>query len=315
MKSKPFYFTINPSEFLADRLVDSMTATELGAVIRLLCRQWIDGDLPDDKEFLQRLSRLNTDDFNSSWRSIDLFFPVIGNGKRVNRYMAQEREKIVDSMRLKSSKGLKASAKRWGNSTPNNVFDVEIDGSPMPDPMGNPMPNHKNVNKNDAQPNGLPNAIYIDKDITKAKFIPKTKISLSLSKKTANLPMTIAQHKVFNFIWDTWPERSDKAFAKGERHLAEKSFRSLINDYGYNPYGLWLCADLYKNYPKVKEGYVKQISSFFDDENGLYIEFMRQIVEELGLDDQAILERFNEAYNTNLAISKIKESFKKHLEA
>ena len=282
MKIKPFYFRINPSEFLADRLIDSLSPTELGAIFRLMCRQWLDGDIPDSKDYLMRLSRLNPEEFEKAWGSIDLFFPLVSPGKRVNRFMDLEREKILDSMRAKSTSGLKASAKRWGNPMPKDIVDAEIDTKPI----------------------GSPNAIDIDIDIAKDKVISKTKTSL-LSK-----PMTAHQSKVFNLIWDNWPKRSDQAFSKGERHLAEKSFKLLIENYGYSPDILWLTADLYKTHPKVQEGYVKQIANFFDAEIGLYIEFIRQINEDLRLDDQSVSDRFNEAYGTKLALSSVREQIR-----
>ena len=282
MKIKPFYFRINPSEFLADRLIDSLSPTELGAIFRLMCRQWLDGDIPDSKDYLMRLSRLNPEEFEKAWGSIDLFFPLVSPGKRVNRFMDLEREKILDSMRAKSTSGLKASAKRWGNPVPKDIVDVEIDTKPI----------------------GSPNAIDIVIDIAKDKVISKTKTSL-LSK-----PMTAHQSKVFNLIWDNWPKRSDQAFSKGERHLAEKSFKLLIENYGYSPDILWLTTDLYKTHPKVQEGYVKQIANFFDAEIGLYIEFIRQINEDLRLDDQSVSDRFNEAYGTKLALSSVREQIR-----
>ena len=92
--------------------------------------------------------------------------------------------------------------------------------------------------------------------------------------------------------------------------MAEKSFKLLIENYGYSPDILWLTADLYKTHPKVQEGYVKQIANFFDAEIGLYIEFIRQINEDLRLDDQSVSDRFNEAYGTKLALSSVREQIR-----
>jgi hypothetical protein len=197
--------------------------------------------------------------------------------------MNLEREKILDSMKAKSTSGLKASAKRWGKPMPNDIIDIKIDDTPI----------------------GSPNAIYRDIDIVRDR-------DKSIVKKTSLLskPMTVHQSKVFNFIWDNWPERSDKAFSKGERHLAENSFKILIENYGYSPDILWLTADLYKTHPKVQEGYVKQISNFFDAEIGLYIEFIRQVNEDLRLDDQSVSDRFNEAYGTKMAQTRVREQIK-----
>ena len=45
---KPFWFRMDPAAFLQDKDVVLMTTLELGAYFRLLCRQGIDGYIPDD---------------------------------------------------------------------------------------------------------------------------------------------------------------------------------------------------------------------------------------------------------------------------
>lgn len=63
----PPWFKINPAQFLADTAVDAMTTLELGACFRLLCRQWIDGTIPDDLDRLARLARLDATAMGEAW--------------------------------------------------------------------------------------------------------------------------------------------------------------------------------------------------------------------------------------------------------
>jgi hypothetical protein len=39
---KPDWFKMDAAKFLSDAQVDAMTTLELGACLRLLCRQWLD---------------------------------------------------------------------------------------------------------------------------------------------------------------------------------------------------------------------------------------------------------------------------------
>lgn len=110
---KPSWFKMDPSKFLADVAVDSMTTTELGACFRLLCRQWIDGDLPSDIEQLARLARLDKTEMRDAWGTLCAFFPEIEGGRRANRHMWKERAEIVNEMEMRSSRCSKAARDRW----------------------------------------------------------------------------------------------------------------------------------------------------------------------------------------------------------
>jgi len=110
---KPPWFKMDAAKFLQDRLVDEMTTLELGAAIRLLCRQWIDGYLPNDIRSLARLCRLDPEVMAEAWRTLAPWFPEIEPGKRANRYMWVEREIVVADLIRKSDQGRKAVRVRW----------------------------------------------------------------------------------------------------------------------------------------------------------------------------------------------------------
>jgi len=104
---------MDPAKFLSDSQVDVMTTPELGACFRLMCRQWIDGFIPDDQYLLARLCRLDAGPMAEAWVTLSHFFPVVAPGKRANRFMWIEREKVVADLERRSDEGTRAANKRW----------------------------------------------------------------------------------------------------------------------------------------------------------------------------------------------------------
>jgi uncharacterized protein YdaU (DUF1376 family) len=115
---KPEWFKMDPAKFLSDAQVDAMSTLELGACFRLLCRQWIDGFIPDDLHLLARLCRLDAAAMGEAWVTLEAFFPILGPGKRANRFMWVEREKVIADLERRSDQGTKWAHKRWDESRP-----------------------------------------------------------------------------------------------------------------------------------------------------------------------------------------------------
>jgi uncharacterized protein YdaU (DUF1376 family) len=134
---KPEWFKIDAAKFLSDTLVDAMSSSELGACLRLLCRQWMDGYIPDDLHRLARLCRLDDASMADAWIVLSEFFPAIEPGKRANRFMWLERERVVADLARKSDEGTRAARKRWDevNNMRNAAPIAKPNGSPMPEPM------------------------------------------------------------------------------------------------------------------------------------------------------------------------------------
>ncbi|PYX67793.1 MAG: hypothetical protein DMG72_24525 [Acidobacteria bacterium] len=130
---KPEWFKMDPAKFLSDVQVDGMSTAELGACFRLLCRQWLDGHIPDDLHLLARLCRLDATGMDEAWVTLSQFFPVVEPGKRANRFMWIEREKVVADLERRSDDGTRAARKRWNEAR--KQPDATPIGSPMPHPM------------------------------------------------------------------------------------------------------------------------------------------------------------------------------------
>jgi uncharacterized protein YdaU (DUF1376 family) len=134
---KPEWFKLDPAKFLSDAQVDVMSTLELGACFRLLCRQWLDGHISDDPRLLARLCRLDAPSMGEAWLTLEPFFPPIEPGKRANRFMWIEREKVIAALEHKSDEGTRAARKRWHEARKNRsqAVDATPNGSPIPDAM------------------------------------------------------------------------------------------------------------------------------------------------------------------------------------
>jgi uncharacterized protein YdaU (DUF1376 family) len=130
---KPEWFKLDPAKFLSDAQIDVMSTLELGACMRLLCRQWLDGFIPDDQRLLARLCRIDEAAMGEAWLALCPFFPLLEAGKRANRYMWIEREKVVGDLEKRSDEGTKAARKRW--DCVRATRDAIANGSPIPEPM------------------------------------------------------------------------------------------------------------------------------------------------------------------------------------
>jgi uncharacterized protein YdaU (DUF1376 family) len=127
---QPPWFKFDPYKFLQNSLIDSMSPSELGGTLRLLCRQWIDGDLTDDMAMLARQSRLSLPELEAAWGVLSQFFPETKPGKRANRDMWRERKLVLKAMRAKQREGRIAAERRWQG----HRAEPQPSGSPMPHP-------------------------------------------------------------------------------------------------------------------------------------------------------------------------------------
>lgn len=108
-----------------------MTNEQVGVYIKLLCRAWINGGLPNDDTMLARLGDVDLDTWKSWYRGVDKggykggYHLVIGgfqpddkNHKRiVHPRMEEERQKLQNWKEKSSLGGKKSAAKRWGSNS------------------------------------------------------------------------------------------------------------------------------------------------------------------------------------------------------
>lgn len=105
----PFY----PADFIAK--TGRLTDAQVGAYMRLLCEQWIAGDIPlvgadGDASALRMLA----ESIDDSWPAISKYFEP-SNGGMKNPRMEEVRLKAIDIY----TKRVKAAESRWSDDNPN----------------------------------------------------------------------------------------------------------------------------------------------------------------------------------------------------
>jgi uncharacterized protein YdaU (DUF1376 family) len=192
---KPEWFKMDPAKFFSDAQVDAMSTLELGACFRLLGRQWIDGHIPDDLRLLARLCRLDDASMAEAWVTLCPFFPVLETGKRANRFMWMEREKVVADLERRSDEGTRAANKRW------NEARKKCGATPVATPNGSPIPEPMQEQTRAEQTraeNTFPQTAFAD-------------VLAVLSDDTKNSKLTEAQ---MERLYSLYPRKLDKLDAK-----------------------------------------------------------------------------------------------------
>ena len=85
-------FQFYPGDFLSSSKVQRMSLTEMGAYLKLLCLNWLDGSLPDDVAILASMVGLKQPQFAKMWAGpLHECFEVRG-GRLVNPRLEKERK-------------------------------------------------------------------------------------------------------------------------------------------------------------------------------------------------------------------------------
>lgn len=294
---RPPWFKFDPSAFLSDAQVDAMTTLELGACLRLLCRQWIDGDLPGDLHTLGRLCRLDGSCMGDAWVTLCHFFPEVENGRRANRFMWIEREQIMAAMDKKSSDGSKAARNRWDKLR--NSSDATPNGSPMPHPM---QEEDKEQEKEEEQEQEQENTPLPPKGESAEQaplvLLGEPKRKSRQSKKGPKLtdlkPDSVT---AFEATWETTPPTAmqrvqtfpgkwmdqEVPVQRGSRAQAERNFQSIVDAGHATPRELYAAFYLYTQGPR--NGFYQHLSTFYGPEKATWREYLTQAREAIAEQD------------------------------
>lgn len=112
--------------------VNTLSLEQQGAYVRLLCFAWLHGSIPEDREDLQQLLGLGTDDaaFGRIWRKLGKLWSVMPGtpGRLINERQEQERSRRLEhaeEMRRRGAAGGKQSAeqrsKQGSNRSPSRA--------------------------------------------------------------------------------------------------------------------------------------------------------------------------------------------------
>lgn len=108
-------FQFYPKDFLSDEKQAAMSAQECGVYIRLMCRCWLEGSIPDDVTQVARLGGVTTAQLRKFWPAIRRCFAAheTDAGRLVHGRLERERSKQDSFRRRQSDKGSKGAEKRW----------------------------------------------------------------------------------------------------------------------------------------------------------------------------------------------------------
>lgn len=92
MANKPPAFQLYAQDWFVG--TSHLTLEEQGAYLRLLCRQWVDGPLPNDSRALARMVSAKQRLFDTViWPALSPFFPTLDTGRLANPRLEKERVK------------------------------------------------------------------------------------------------------------------------------------------------------------------------------------------------------------------------------
>jgi len=111
--NKPPAFQIYAQDF------DMDTATwendEVGAYLRLLFYEWINGCLPNNIYKLSKIVRESEKKFRGKWENLSTKFILNGNGLLINKRLEETRQSQLKYRESQSEKGKRSAEKRWGD--------------------------------------------------------------------------------------------------------------------------------------------------------------------------------------------------------
>jgi len=106
-------FSFYAGDFLTD--VQEMTDQEVGAYMRLLCYQWINGSIPSDPDRITKLiSTKKGEFFRKIWPSLEHNFEEIEGKRLINSKLEETRAKAIKYLATQEKHGKEGAAKRWG---------------------------------------------------------------------------------------------------------------------------------------------------------------------------------------------------------
>jgi uncharacterized protein YdaU (DUF1376 family) len=122
MKNKAPAFQFYASDFITDTV--EWSNEEIGIYIRLLCYQWINGDLPSQLDRLRKIvcdianPIATQEDTIEKWSRVLSKFEETGDGRIVNRRLENVRENRLKFIESARNSGKIGAMKRWSDSKP-----------------------------------------------------------------------------------------------------------------------------------------------------------------------------------------------------
>ncbi len=127
-------FQFYPNEFIGDEEQALMSLAEAGAYIRLLCRCWTNGSLPDSVPALALLCGATPQQMKKFWPAISKCFKQRTDGRWIHSRLERERKKQAEFRQRQTDKAVKrwdkpgnavASAGHYHVPSPGNALHLQ----------------------------------------------------------------------------------------------------------------------------------------------------------------------------------------------
>jgi uncharacterized protein YdaU (DUF1376 family) len=113
------YFSLYVGDFLSD--TSGLDNASIGAYMKLLCHQWINGSLPTDPEKLARIAVENSEDFTLKWQDLSSKFTET-DGKLYNLRLKELRKDTVKKVAEWAKSGKAGADARWNGKRHGNRY-------------------------------------------------------------------------------------------------------------------------------------------------------------------------------------------------
>lgn len=107
---KPPAFQFYANDFLGATI--TWDAIACGMYIRLLCTQWVNGSIPDDRRRIAKAAGVDLAELQKEWHLIEPKFPTDGTGGRKNLRLEEVRQRQTDVSQARKG----AANSRWNSN-------------------------------------------------------------------------------------------------------------------------------------------------------------------------------------------------------
>lgn len=115
------------------------------------------------------------------------------------------------------------------------------------------------------------------KEAAEHRWKDKPEVAPGKIRRIKITPLKGKSVECFERLWEAWPKRGDGKPSRGEKGKAMKLFQEIVDSKAANPFELEEATVVYRSYPKVRDGYVKMVTTFFAIKDGMWMECLERV--------------------------------------
>lgn len=118
MENKLPAFLFYANDFMGSTY--DMELNSIGAYIKLLCYQWVNGYIPNDEKKIQKIISANTNEFKEIWKELKQKF-ILQENYLINKRLENIRKEALEFKERSSERGKKGADGRWHKQCTSNA--------------------------------------------------------------------------------------------------------------------------------------------------------------------------------------------------